>query len=103
MNMEQWDYRAALAIAEACMRLRVPFYWRSPGTMLIAGTGLGDVLQILAEQGLPAIGLEGFEMVPPDITPRLDLIYDAERSGSDARTFSAEWPSHVWVDIVLEM
>ncbi len=103
MTMEQWDYRTNLVIADTCMRLGVPFYWRGPGTMLVAGAGLAGVLQQLSERGVSVIGLEGFEMANPDIHPRLDLIYDANRSPAvDARSFSSAWPTDIWVDIVLD-
>lgn len=102
MRMEPWDYRAHLLLVEACLRLRVPFYWTGPGALLIAGNGLGRVLHLLAEQGTSVIGLEAFELTLPEMHPRLDLIYDADRSpGTDAQSISAGWPSDVWVDIVL--
>lgn len=102
MTAEQWDNRAHLATAEVCMQLGVPFFWRGPGTMLVAGSGLADVLRELGARGHQVIGLEGFDMVSPKIHPRLDLIFDADRpKNPDARTFSAGWPTDVWVDIAL--
>jgi len=101
MMTDSWDHRAHLVIAETCLRLRVPFCWRGPGSILVAGTGISDVLQRLNQDGHRVIGLEAFEMELPDIHPQLDLIFDADRSPSGAAEVSAHWPHSVWVDIVL--
>jgi hypothetical protein len=103
MTAGQDSQRMQLAAAEVCMQLSVPFFWQGAGTMLIAGSGLAAVLRELAARGHRVIGLEGFDMITPDIHPRLDLIYDADRAKvPDASAFSAGWPADVWVDIMLD-
>lgn len=69
--------------------------------MLVDGAHIVEVLHRLNQEGHRVLGLEAFEMESRDIHPRIDLIYDADRSPGTAAEFSAEWPPDVWVDIVL--
>jgi hypothetical protein len=102
VTAEPENHHAQLAIARACMLLQVPFFWRGPGTMIIAGSGRPAVLSWLAEHGYQVIGLEGFDVAEVRLQPRLDLIYDASRSPASAQAFSSGWPPDAWVDITLD-
>ena len=88
-------------VIEACLRHKIPFFWRSTGTLLISGTGIRTVLRDLSAQGSRILGLEGFELEGPVIHPRLDLIFDASRRPDidDASAIVANWPEGVWVDV----
>jgi hypothetical protein len=91
-----------MKIAEACMVLDVPFFWRHRGTMLVNGRGAGRVVEYLHAQGQRVLGLEGFEFESTVIHPRLDRIYDADRTRVDAETVLSGWEPEVWVDIFLD-
>jgi hypothetical protein len=90
-------------VIEACLRHKIPFFWQSTGTLLIAGTGVQKVLHDLSSRGHRILGLEGFELESPVIHPRLDLIFDASRRPdiNDPSAIAADWPEEVWVDVSL--
>lgn len=90
-------------LIEACLKLGIPFFWRTPGTMLISGKGIRSVLKEVAAQGHKILGLEAFELESTDIHPRLDLIFDASRRPEidDPSTIAADWPKDLWIDVTL--
>jgi hypothetical protein len=96
-----WAHRLLI---DACLKHRVPFFWRGPGTMLIAGTGIADVLRaVLAGGSAQLLGLEGFQLEGSAIRPRLDLIFDVQRDPSrDPFAVIASWGDSVWIDATLE-
>lgn len=87
-------------LIDACLRHRVPFFWRGPGALLIRQDGIVDVLQtVLASGEVRLLGLEGFELDGSAVNPRIDLIFDAERTPSeDPYAVVAAWGGDVWVD-----
>ena len=93
------------ALIEACLANGVPFFWRGPGTLLIARLGVPEVLQQVTAQGGTVLGLEGFEMASSDIHSRLDLIRDLSYGTDmpDPLVVLAEWPNNVWVDVTLQV
>lgn len=95
-----WAHRLLI---EACLRHRVPFFWRGPGALLIAADGIATILNdVLAIGNVTLLGLEGFELDGRYVRPRLDLIYDAERTPSrDPLLAAADWDDGVWVDVTL--
>lgn len=90
-----------LALVEACMRERVAFRWNGPGTFLIDVAGAPAVVNAVATKGFEVIGLEGFEIDGLVIHPRLDLIWDAERSPGTPFDALERFGAGVWVDITL--
>jgi hypothetical protein len=74
---EDIDLTRHRLLIEACLRHRVRFFWRSPGTLLIDGRGIRAVIDDLQSTGQVVIGLEGFELESTIIHPRIDLIFDA--------------------------
>ena len=96
-----FDYQRVLI--DACLRHRVPFFWRGPGTMLISIKGASPVLRDVTARGYPMLGVEGFELDGTVIHPRLDLIFDAESRPdvSDPVAVLAGWPDDVWIDVVV--
>jgi hypothetical protein len=90
-------------IIDACLRHQVPFFWRTPGTLLIAATGVVEVLRDLVAHGYRVLGYEGFDLDGAKVHPRLDLIYDAERRPDvvDPTEIVSGWPEDVWVDVAL--
>jgi len=53
----------------------VPFFWRSPGTLLIRITGAAAVLHEIMQAGREVIGLERVRPTSNFVLPRLDMIY----------------------------
>ncbi len=93
-------------LIESCFEHRVPFFWRGSGTLLIASSGIQQVLEDAAAAGFDAIGLEGFEIgANARIHPRLDLIYDASRSpgGVDRSSILGLAQNDVWFDVTLHV
>ena len=93
------------ALIEACLANGVPFFWRSRGTLLIAPSGVIDVVRSIMAGGLDVLGFEGFELHGAVIHPRIDLIFDAERRPdiTDPLALLAEWPPDVWIDVTVHM
>jgi len=91
------------ALIDACLRHGVAFWWRSPGTLLIDGTGVRAVLLDVVAQGYKVLGFEGFDLESRYILPRLDLIFDAERwpDDVDLSAVLSTWPEEAWVDVTL--
>ena len=89
----------------ACLDHGVPFAWRGPGTLLIKSSDLPKVLPVVMAAGAIVLGFEGFEVESPDILPRLDLIFDAERRTDIANPLRVVegWPAEVWVDVTLRI
>jgi hypothetical protein len=89
----------------ACLDKGVPFFWQSPGTLLIEGSGLGAILPVITGAGAIVLGFEGFELESTDIHPRLDLIFDATtgQEVTDPLSAISEWPTEVWVDVALRV
>jgi hypothetical protein len=89
-------------LIEACLQRDVPFFWRGPGTLLIAGTGAQDVLRDIASAGARVLGVEGFELESTEIHPRIDLIFTASRRPhEDPVSVVATWGDEVWVAIAI--
>ncbi len=89
-------------LIDACLRRSVPFFWRGPGTLLIAGTGVQAVLRDVANAGARVLGVEGFELESTEIHPRIDLIFtSSRRPHEDPASVVATWGDDVWVDITL--
>jgi hypothetical protein len=98
-----------LVLIDACLRNRVPYSWRSPGTMLIARSGAPDVLRDVSSKGHKILGFDGFELEGGFIRPRMDLTFDQERQpGADPLDIVASWPNdpspnELWIDVVLQL
>lgn len=88
-------------LIDTCLQRGVPFWWRSPGTLLISGAGARDIINRVESSGQKVIGLEGFELESAVIHPRLDLIYDASISPGGAAAAATEWGEEIWIDITL--
>ena len=96
------DLAAHRVLIDACLRLRVPFAWHGPGTLLIPSSSVGVVIADVTSQGYAVTGIEGFD-VDPRIHPRLDLIID-NTAGHPYRVPEIEvpaWGDVVWVDVSL--
>jgi len=93
------DYQ--VVVMDACIRLGIEFDRRSRGTLLIARRGVELVLRDVMAAGFEVIGLEGFERLGTVIHPRLDLIYDRDRTTVSALDALARFGDDVWVDVVL--
>jgi hypothetical protein len=87
-------------LIDACLQHRVPFFWRGPGTLLIRGSGISAVLRTALISGeARLLGLEGFELDGSDVRPRIDLIFDVERTpDEDPYAAIASWGEDVWID-----
>ena len=94
------DLATHRTLIEACLRNGVPFFWRGPGTMLISGRGLRDVILDVLESGEEILGLEGFELEGQVIHPRIDLIFDS-KTRADPLAAIAQWDQDIWVDVML--
>lgn len=71
--------------------------------MLIAGTGVEQVVHVPLDRGYRVVGLEGFELEDIKILPLLDHIFGcADTRWPDAQAAVSEWSENVWVDISLE-
>ncbi|TFC02312.1 hypothetical protein [Cryobacterium sp. MDB2-33-2] len=92
-------------LVEACLDNGIPFFWRGPGTLLIAGAGMNALLPAVADAGASVIGLEGFEMASTEIHPPIDLIFDAQRRPDvlDLTSAIAHWPTDIWIDVTLRL
>lgn len=97
------DLREHRALIDACLHRRIPFFWQSPGTLLISGSGVADVVELVEAGGYRVLGFEGFELEGPSVRPRIDLIVDFAISGDRGRPADAiaDWPDDVWVDVTL--
>jgi hypothetical protein len=93
------EHRALIA---ACLRHRVPFFWRGPGTMLIASPGIEAVFAEVTSQGFEILGIEGFK-VDPAVRPQLDMIVDntAGHPHRDPATTARSWGDDIWIDVAL--
>ena len=101
--MDGWMERHLL-LAEICMELRVPFYWASPGTVLLDGRGAKEVVRVLIERGHGIVGMEGFEAGRFMHIALLDHIYTSGTGPwKDAQTALSEWSDAVWVHIVFDL
>lgn len=78
--------------------------WRGPSELLVSQVGSSQVIEELLKAGLQVLGLEGFDLAPDGVIPRLDLIYDPDRAPSDwtASSIAVQWPPDVWIEIVLD-
>jgi hypothetical protein len=90
-------------IIEMCFRFGVDFMWRGPSELLVSQVGASQLIEELNNAGLQVLGVDGFDLAPDGIVPRLDLIYDPDRAPSDwtAASVAAQWPAAVWIEIVL--
>ena len=91
------------SIIDACLARNVPFIWKGPGTLLVAGAGASEVVAELRSSGHAILGLEAFEVPSTEVRPRLDLIFDASLRPDvdDPSTVLDEWGQEIWVDIAL--
>jgi hypothetical protein len=104
MTAEPHWLRSHRVLIDACLQLQVPFFWQSPGTMLISGKGVVGVLEQVQASGEEVIGLEGFELESTDIHPRIDLIFDAGRAMREGPVaLAAAWGPDIWLDVVLAL
>jgi hypothetical protein len=104
LSTESRESAAQLILAEACIHLDVPFLWQGSGTMLISKPGVEDVIRLVLARGHRILGVEGFEVGSIELHPRLDQIFDSERSdGLDPIEVLARWDSEIWVDITLDV
>jgi hypothetical protein len=103
MSQEANDLTAHKVLIAACLKHRVPFFWRSPGSLLISGKGIRTVLEQVVSDGNTILGLEGFELESSVIHARIDLIFDASRrpEGTDPIQIVSDWSAEVWVDAFL--
>jgi hypothetical protein len=103
-NADSFDYRGVLI--DSRNRVGIPFDQRSPGTLLIPRSGVESVLRDVMAHGFEVFGLQGFERAGPVIHPRLDMIYDRDRTtvspldalarfGDDFCGSMSFWPRHV--------
>src|SRR5437870_5365840 len=89
-------------LTDLCLENSVDFHRQGPGLLLIGRSGIERILDDLSHQGVGILGLDGFELDGADLDPRLDLIFDSDRSGPrTARDVLADWPDNVWIDVTL--
>ena len=90
-------------LIEICLDHLTPFFWQSPGLMLISRRGVARVMADLEQRGIRILGLEGFELDGAELHPRLDLIYDADRLPGfpSPGDFISTWSKDVWIDITI--
>jgi hypothetical protein len=95
-----WAHRLLI---DACIDRDVPFFWQGPSALLISAEGATDVVRsVLASGEARLLGFEGFELQNFALMPRLDLIFDVERTPSrDPLAALATWDKDVWVDATL--
>jgi hypothetical protein len=98
-NADDFDYERV--VMDACARLGINYDLRSPGTLLVARSEVEKVLRDVMDAAYDVLGLEGFEVEGRVIHPRLDLIYDRDRTTDTALDALARFDKGVWVDIVL--
>src|SRR5262245_26106238 len=89
------------ALVDACFRQRVPFRWHGPGTFLIDIGGAAGVIEAVTLRGFKVLALEGFEIEGLVIHPRIDLLWDVERSPDSAFDALKRFGPGIWVDISL--
>lgn len=91
------------ALVGSCLDTGVPFFWLSPGTLLIKKSGLASVVPKVVAAGGKILGFEGFKLDGSDVCPQLDLIVDFERRRSGAEPLEAisDWPEDIWVDVAM--
>ena len=84
-------------LIEACLDNGVPFFWKGPGTLLIAQAGMSALLPAITAARASVIGFEGFEMESADIHPRLDLMFEAARRPDILNPVSVilDWPADI--------
>jgi hypothetical protein len=96
------DLNEHRVLIDACLKLRVPFLWLGPGTLLISPIGIQRVIAEVRSCGADILGLEGFELDTFEVHPRLDLIFDSSVVGRpDPATLVAGWGVDVWVEVSL--
>lgn len=100
---EHSDLASHRMIIDICLRRGTPFFWHSPGTLLISPDGIVDVLRDVSDV-CEVIGAEGFELEGATIHPRLDLIFDSDRT-PDRRPVDIvrTWGPDVWVDLTIRL
>jgi hypothetical protein len=89
-------------IMDTCIRLGVPFFWRTAGTLLVQQDGVEDVVREIIEGGGELLGFEGFKM-DSSIWPQLDCILsvDEQLDVELAIERVREWNPSTWIDITL--
>lgn len=91
-------------LIDACLENGVYFFWRGPGTLLIAQGGIRTILLEVRRSGAEVLGLDGFELESSGIRPRLDLIYDSSVGpDQDPIAVASSWPANIWVDVTLRL
>jgi hypothetical protein len=92
-----------LLIIQACLRIGVPFFWRSPGTLLVEQSGVDEVVKDVIHQGRKLLGFEGFRM-DPSIWPQLDCILsvDTRDDFDDVLARVRSWNQDIWVDMTFD-
>ena len=91
-------------LIRVCLDNGVPFFWRGPGTLLIAQPGLAGILRDMTVSGAIVLGFEGFEIESTDLHPRLDLIFDASRRpDANPAQVASDWPADVWIDVAIRL
>jgi len=89
-------------LINSCLNNGVPFFWKGSGTLLIASSGIQQVLRDVIAKGFDVVGLEGFEIANPQIHPRLDVIFDAARRPTlDPFSFVEGSAGDLWFDVTL--
>jgi hypothetical protein len=99
-DFDPFDYQRV--VMDACDRLGIRYDRRSRGTLLVPRSGVEVVLRDVIAAGYIVLGLEGFELDGPYIRPRMDLIYDSDRTPTAVFDVLAQFDDDVWVDIVLD-
>lgn len=102
VDVSEVDLTRHRSLIEACLRHGVPFFWRSPGTLLIASPGIEAVLADVISQGFEVHGTEGFKM-DPVIHPQIHMIVDntAGHPYRDPATTARSWGDDIWIDVAL--
>jgi hypothetical protein len=97
--MNSRDLNEHRVLIDACLKLRVPFLWLSPGTLLISPAGIQKVLVEVRSCGADILGLEGFELGTFEVHPRVDLIFDSSFVGRPDPATLVD----VWVGVSLRL
>lgn len=91
-------------LIEACFASGAPFYWSSPGTLMIRKSELAPVLAQVVKSGRTVLGFEGFEFDGFEVHPQLHLIADfgtgSERL-EDLLAAISGWPDGAGVDVTI--
>ena len=90
-------------LIDVCLVSGIPFFWQSPGTLLIMRSRIEEVLHLVEAAGEVVLGLEGFEL-DSAVHPRMDLIFDVDRGGENPDPIAAvsAWSPDVWIDVTLK-